>query len=233
MDAFAHTVAHDLKNPLCTLMGRLDLALSKTGEEDRNGVRHQLQEASHAANRLNNIIDELLVLCGVRKQQVVPAPLNMSEIISEAIGRLDRLFRQTNARVVLADHWPVAVGHAPWVTEVWVNYLSNAAKYGGPSPTMVVGSEVMPDGHQARFWVQDQGPGLTQEQRKQVFTPFAAQQFTRPTGHGLGLSIVHRITKKLGGAVGYETCHPQGSRFWFTLPLSAGKSVERTSFLEH
>jgi signal transduction histidine kinase len=105
---------------------------------------------------------------------------------------------------------------------VWVNYISNAVKYGGTppaAPRVELGGEVQPDG-MARFWVRDNGSGLTQEQQTRLFTPFTQLNQVRARGHGLGLSIVRRIVEKLGGQVGVESSGVpgEGSLFYFTLP---------------
>jgi len=68
-----------------------------------------------------------------------------------------------------------------------------------------------------RFWVRDNGPGLTPEAQARLFTPFTRLDQVRAEGHGLGLSIVQRIVKKLGGHVGVESEVGRGSVFTFTL----------------
>jgi two-component system sensor histidine kinase/response regulator len=221
LDAFAHTVAHDLRSPLATMMGRLSLLEMTSETSDPNAIRHGLKEASHAARRLNTIIDELLVLAGVRRQHVVAEPLDMAAIVAEARSRLEELLRRSDATVTMAADWPVAAGHAPWVTHVWTNYLANAAKYAGPAAQIMLGSEVMPDGRTARFWVADRGPGLGPEAQAQLFVPFTRISACRANGHGLGLSIVRRIVEKLGGQVGVESAVGAGAKFWFELPTIA------------
>jgi signal transduction histidine kinase len=72
-----------------------------------------------------------------------------------------------------------------------------------------------------RFWVRDNGRGLDEEARSRLFTIFNRNSHSRPTGHGLGLSIVKRIAEKLGGSVGVESDGPgEGSLFFFTLPAN-------------
>lgn len=221
LDAFAHTVAHDLKNPLATLNGRLDLTGIMLGKADEATTRHHLVEATKAAHRLNVIIDELLILAGVRRQTVVPVPLDMAACAAEAVDRLEALL-QTNAAVVrLPDTWPAAYGHAPWIIEVWVNFISNAAKYGGTNPLISLGGRAGPDGTSARFWVQDNGLGLDTAAQAKMFVPFSRISSVRAKGHGLGLSIVRRIVEKLGGKVGVESQPGAGACFWFELPTSA------------
>ena len=220
LDAFAHTVAHDLKNPLATVTGRLDLLAMMLGKTDEATLRHQLVEAKGSAGQLVGIIDELLILSGVRRQTVVSVPLDMAAIVAEATAQLADFFERHTAHIELPGTWPAAVGHAPWVVQVWVNYLSNAGKYGGANPHIVLGAETSADGLSARFWVQDDGPGLDAEAQGRMFIPFSRISTVRASGYGLGLSIVRRIVEKLGGKVGVTSSQGTGTRFWFELPTA-------------
>ena len=93
-------------------------------------------------------------------------------------------------------NWPISAGRVP-------DYLSNAIKYGGEPPSVVLGADayrgVGPAKGKVRFWVRDKGPGLTQEEISRLFVPFTRLDQARAQGHGLGLSIVRRIMEKLGG----------------------------------
>jgi two-component system sensor histidine kinase/response regulator len=111
------------------------------------------------------------------------------------------------------------MGYAPWIEEVWVNYLSNAMKYGGRPPLVELGAMEQPDA-MVRFWVRDNGEGLSLDEQSRLFTPYTQLHLVRARGHGLGLSIVLRIVKKLGGEVGVESQVGHGSTFAFTLPLA-------------
>ena len=68
-----------------------------------------------------------------------------------------------------------------------------------------------------RFWVRDNGDGLTAVEQTELFTPFTKLSQVRAKGHGLGLSIVRRIMERLGGSVGIDSEVGAGSTFWFTL----------------
>ena len=115
----------------------------------------------------------------------------------------------------MPDDWPSALGYAPWIEEVWINYISNAIKYGGQPPRVELGAEKQAD-NTVRFWVRDNGPGLSPEDQARLFTPFEQLQ-VRAKGHGLGLSIVQRILEKMDGQVGVESEEGKGSLFYFVL----------------
>jgi two-component system sensor histidine kinase/response regulator len=217
LDAFAHMVAHDIKGSLSTVIGFAtalqddDAALSP--EERQECLRHLVQ----SAYKLNNVVDELLLLAEVRRADIVLEPLFMSVIVADAQARLAALIDDYQAVVVWPPAWPVAEGYGPWIEEVWVNYLSNAIKYGGRPPCVQIGAQAQLDG-MVRFWVQDNGHGLTPDEQAQLFKPFVRLERVRADGHGLGLSVTQHIVEKLGGHVGVESVPGQGSVFSFTLP---------------
>jgi signal transduction histidine kinase len=104
---------------------------------------------------------------------------------------------------------------------VWVNYLTNAIKYGGEPPRLLISADVVDDGF-VRYAVRDNGPGIPPERLGLLFT--ASQQTRRRNSHGFGLSIVRQIVEKLGGRVGVASELDTGSTFWFELPAaSAGE----------
>jgi PAS domain S-box-containing protein len=225
LDAFAHTVAHDLKSPLSTLAGFGDLLEQKHTTMSSEQLAVSANSIGRSARRMINIIDELLLLASVRKMDEVPTgPLDMAAIVAAAQERLQDIIDISQGEITLPPAWPTAIGYAPWVEEVWVNYLSNALQYGGTPPLVEVGFDVAREAvdefprFQVRFWVKDNGAGLTSEEQERLFTPFTRLDQARARGHGLGLSIVRRIVEKLGGQVGVESEVDWGSTFWFTLP---------------
>ena len=231
LDAFAHTVAHDLKNPLNNVINSAELLTQGDATLLDETRQECLQTIVRSALKMGNIIDELLLLAGVRRTEVVTEPLDMAGIVAEARLRLVHLIGDTQADIILQDAsaWPVARGYGPWVEEVWVNYLSNALKYGGQPPRVELGADPLSipltsggeEGRDmVRFWVRDNGQGVTPEDQARLFTPFTRLDQARAKGHGLGLSIVRRIVGKLGGQVGVESdgVPGQGSTFFFTLP---------------
>ena len=167
--------------------------------------------------KTNQIIDSLLLFANIRKEDIIKVELNMPEIIDYAIKRLLPLIKESNAKISIADVWPVSLGYAPWIEEVLINFLSNAIKYGGTPPRIEIGadtdsSENIPKG-MIRFWVRDNGPGISAANKKLLFKKFERLDQVKIEGHGLGLSIVRRIIEKLNGQVGVESELGEGSLF--------------------
>jgi len=227
LDAFAHTVAHDLKNPLSIIVGSTEMLDYDFGSLPEAVFRQYLRAIAVKGRKMSDIIDALLMLASARQSNVQLKPVEMGKVVTESLERVSNIIEQRGAQVTSPEVWPVVRGYAPWIEEVWVNYLSNAIKYGGrpdegvPS-TLELGFDAplaVSDPDYACFWVQDNGMGLTSEQQQHLFTPFVRLDQVRAEGHGLGLSIVRRIVEKLGGQVGVQSVVGQGSRFYFTLPL--------------
>lgn len=219
LDAFSHTVAHNLKNPLHATAGIAHLLAEDFKTMSDDDLKKYLDIVDRGGRKAINIIEELLVLASVRRQEIEPTSLNMGNIVAEAQNRINYMVKEFDATILTPQRWPAALGYAPWVEEVWVNYLSNAIKYGGNPPVIQLGSQPNGD-HQIRFWIKDNGAGLTQQEQAQLFTPFTQLNKLSVAGHGLGLSIVRRIVTKLGGEVGVSSSGQagEGSMFSFTLP---------------
>jgi signal transduction histidine kinase/DNA-binding response OmpR family regulator len=217
LDAFSHMVAHDLKNPLSLIIGYAQFLRKRRSSGFDEEIFTCLQQIEQSGAKMSNIIDELLLLAKIRGVEVERTPLDMGDIVAMAEFRLTHMIKESDAQIVWPDAWPVALGQEAWIEEVWVNYLSNAIKYGGQPPCLELGATDLGNGT-IRFWIRDNGQGLTPEQQGRLFTPFTRLNQVRAQGHGLGLSIVKRIVEKLGGEVGVESEEGKGSTFSFTLP---------------
>ena len=224
LDAFSHTVAHDLKNPLSTIQGFAELLHEGYAKLSRDNINEYAGFIMRSSNKAHQIIDNILLFASIRKSDVQTEELNMGDIVTESINHFVPIINKTGAKIILPQTWPVALGYVPWIEEVWTNYLSNAIKYGGKPPLIELGADTSKSkntpGGMVRFWIKDNGPGISTDNQSLLFRKFERLDQVIIEGHGLGLSIVHRIINKLGGQVGVESEPGQGSCFYFTLPYS-------------
>jgi signal transduction histidine kinase len=216
LNAFAQTVAHDLKSPLALMTGFAEVLhgnLASLSSQDVSKIADSIFAAGHKAAE---IVDELLLLAGVRSQEVMPEPVDMTAVIADAIYQLRAEIETKQARIVQPDTFPFALGYAPWIEQVWKNYISNGLKYGGTPPELTLGFTLKAD-DLIRFWVRDNGAGLKPDEQARLFTEFTRLDHGKAKGHGLGLAIVRRIVEKLNGRVGVESTPGEGSLFYFDL----------------
>ncbi|MEW5987118.1 MAG: GAF domain-containing protein [Chloroflexota bacterium] len=220
LDAYAQTVAHDLQSPLAHVVGFADALQQELPYLSPEELSAHLQTIARNGRKMSRIVNELLLLASLRRVEVEMRPLDMEGIVAESLQRLGPMIQEYQAQITVPTHWPAALGHAPWVEEMWVNYLSNALKYGGPSPKVELGATQTGNGV-VRFYVRDYGPGLSADDQAQLFKPFTRLEQGQTRGYGLGLSIVRRIATKLGGQASVESQVGEGSAFSFTLPAGA------------
>jgi len=224
LDAFAHTVAHDLRNSLSSILSASEIMEELIEQNDKNLLREFSGLIKNSANKSIQITHELLLLAATDKTQVETNPLDMGLIYNESKGQLTEMIKSSNAVFTEPVEWPLAFGYAPWIEEVWSNYLSNAIKYGGVPPKIEVGADILAN-EKIKFWIKDNGKGLTIQQQIMLFRNFVRLDPQKADGYGLGLSIVKKIIEKLGGTVGVEsTGNGEGSKFFFILPANQQKS---------
>jgi PAS domain S-box-containing protein len=218
LDAYARSVAHDLKNPISSVisLGELiKMSLSENNKDEAVAMVGMVQEQSE---KMIRIIDDLLKLSRIRKEDINIIPIDNYIIINEVLERLNEEIKTSNAKFEISGHWPKVMGQLQWMEEVWINLISNALKYGGTPPVIRLGYEKV-DLSVYRFWIQDNGNGLPEESFAKIFDDFERLGRNDIQGHGLGLSIVKRIIEKLGGEVRVESANKpgEGCRFSFTL----------------
>ncbi len=219
LDAFADSVAHDLKNPLSTIIGFAEALMEQLDTLSTHDIDRALQNISTMGRKMDGIIDELLIFSRIRRTSVKAMPVDMQPIVNNALERLQKTIAEHKVEIQKPRSWPMALGHGPWIEEVWANYVSNAIIYGGSPPKIELGADLLPSG-QIRFWVRDNGNGVEPKEQENIFR--GAANRARSKGHGLGLSIVKRIVDKLGGEVAVVSTGEvgEGSVFSFTLPAA-------------
>jgi len=222
LDSYARTVAHDLINPLNVVYGASDLLIMDAENMDRES-RDTLHNAIYqSAKKALQIIETLLQVARMQRQEIAPHPVVMRAVIDEVLTRLDNMITDTHAAVTVTETMPSALGDAHWLEEVWVNLISNAIKYGGAPPVIVIDGSI--DGDQAHYTIHDNGDGITSAEQQRLFSAFSRLDRHQKTieGHGLGLNIVRTIVEKLDGRIWVESegIAGKGTIFHFTLRVA-------------
>jgi signal transduction histidine kinase len=215
LKAYAHTVAHDLKLPLNVMVLTSHLITEKPDLTDAE-LKSYARQISATAYKMGTIINNLLLFAQVNNTEAPVEAVDMSGVLQNVLERLSHLIREHQVQIDIPESWPVAIGYGPWIEEVWANYFSNAIKYGGKPPHVELGASLQPNGV-ARFWMRDNGPGISMRDQARLFTAYTQVDSARNAGNGLGLSIARRIIEKMGGQTGCESEPGKGSLFFFTL----------------
>lgn len=221
LDAFGHTVAHDLRGPLTNLIGYTEMLSTLFESDISQQAQACLQTIGMSALKMDQIISSLLLLATLRNAAESIAEVDMEPVARAAVERFREQINQRGIDVVIAPDLPSSLGHGPWLEEVIANLVDNAIKYIGknnPSPRITI-LGIKQNG-MIRYEVKDNGLGIKPQDRNRLFEMFSRFHKAEGRGLGLGLSIIKRIVTKLNGTLGVDSTLGEGSTFWFTLPAA-------------
>lgn len=214
------TVSHELKTPLTGIRMPLLMVLDESDKRGRLNDRQRklLQSASDEVERMLTTLTMLLDLTRFEEgSQAIPAvPCQPGDLVEDAARQLKH--HATHANVTLAtsvsNSLPLVSADSTRIHHVLTNLISNALKHAPEESTVVIGARKVKSG--VRFYVSDEGPGISKEYHKRLFDRF----FKVPgsEGTGLGLAIVREFVRAHGGSVGVKSTPGEGSSFYFTLP---------------
>jgi PAS domain S-box-containing protein len=229
-------VAHEVNNPLTYLMLHLEhlkKLLPRTPSEEAFELLSHVDEALEGAERVSNIVRELLELARPREPRKEPTRLLA---VCEAAVKLARPTFEGEATITVSvAQSPLLLTDPARLIQVLINLLVNAAQATLPNQKTRISVTAWTEGASAVIEVADNGPGIPQELLRDIFTPFfttkhavsSAEGNSRCAGMGLGLSICHSIVESLGGTIRAENRPPNGAVFRVELPLGNAEASER------
>jgi two-component system sensor histidine kinase TctE len=229
---FLADAAHQLKTPLAGLRMQAELAQRDADGGDAKAVKRSLQQIARSSQQAAHMVNQLLAMA--RAEDAADSrrvqPFNLAALATEVVR--DFVPRALAKGLDLGYEGPGAsdtdaprlVGEALLVRELIRNLVDNAVQYTPGGGTVTV--RLLPDryGQVAVLQVEDNGPGIPEAERDQVFQPFYRALGTEVDGSGLGLAIVREIVERHGGSVEVEALNPRaaspGARFTVRLPTS-------------
>jgi len=224
MGHFLANVSHEFRTPLSALAASVELLLDQAPQLSPAELRELLTSLHLGILALQKLVDNLLESASIEagRFRVHPRPARLDKIVAEAIRLMQPLLDKHGQRLALElpVALPVVRADPRRTTQVLVNLLSNASKYGPDGDEITVVARV--NEGWVRMSVADRGPGVPPEYRKDLFRRFVYPASTGDRsqyGAGLGLSVVKAIVEAHGGQVGVEDRPGGGLIFWFTLPV--------------
>jgi PAS domain S-box-containing protein len=220
LEAFTYSVSHDLRAPVRQIDGFSRVLSEHAGAQLDARARHYLERIQQGVTHMGRLIDDLLYLAQVGRQDLRIRPTALGSILREAIGELQ-------AEIVgRRIDWNVAelptIDCDPGLVKIaFSNLLSNALKYSRPRAPAVVEVGTRNESGRVIIFVRDNGVGFNMKYADKLFGVFQrlhrADEFE---GTGVGLATVHRIVTKHGGEIWADATPDAGATFSFTLAPS-------------
>lgn len=220
LEAFAYTVSHDLRAPLRGMDGFSQLLMEEHSSSLDDEAKGYVRRIKAAANRMGELIDDLLELSSISGGEVTRSEVDLGEMAYEIAAELNEM---TGRKTELVVEGQLKARGDPRLLRITLeNLLSNAWKFMGDqeTPQVVLGSRRQ--GRTRVYYVKDNGVGFDMAHASKLFTPFQRlQEPGRFEGTGIGLATVQRIIHRHGGEIWGDGRPGEGATFSFTLEPSS------------
>ncbi len=218
LEAFAYSVAHDLRAPLRAIEGFARILKEDYNSSlDDTGQRYT-QILVDSAARLDQLIQDLLDYSRLGRRDVRLGSVNMALVIERVLQELAATFEGHLPQIEVIGQLPFALAQRGILRQVLSNLLTNAVKFVPPGSTPIIRIWAEEQTQWVRLWIQDNGIGILPRHFERIFLPFERLQgIDQYPGTGIGLAIVQRGVERMGGKVGIESTGAGGSRFWIEL----------------
>ncbi len=221
LEAFSYSVSHDLRAPLRHISGFSRKLEQHLGDDVDDKVRHYLDVISSSAQRMAQLIDDLLVFSRLGRGALRLQAVDMQSMAEEARALAEA--GQEGRRIIWnIEPLPMVIADENMLRTVWQNLFTNAVKYTGQCEIARIDVSVKPGrGGEYEFTVSDNGAGFDMQYADKLFGVF--QRLHRASefpGNGIGLANVRRIISRHGGRVWAEAEPGKGAHFHFSLPAT-------------
>ncbi|MDW3206481.1 MAG: ATP-binding protein [Alphaproteobacteria bacterium] len=220
LEAFCYSVSHDLRAPLRAISGFSDILKEDYKSVlDEDGAQY-LDRICAAAKRMGRLIDDLLALSRLTRQEMVSQPVDLSDIAQKVVQEL-RDGDPTRSVDVRIEPGCIALADARLIGAVLQNLLGNAWKFTRQAHSACIEFGRVPSSQPelVRFFVRDNGAGFNMAYEEKLFAPFqrlhTQEEFE---GTGIGLAIVQRALHRHNGRIWAESQPGEGATFYFEMP---------------
>jgi PAS domain S-box-containing protein len=229
---FVSTVSHELRTPLTSIRGALGLLSSGLLGTVADKGQRMLEIAVSNTDRLVRLINDILDLerMSSGKTELSRGHVDARAVMVQALESVLSMADQAGVKLAIEPASGDLLGDTDRIVQTLTNLLGNAIKFSPAGTTVTVSGA--PNGAEFVFCVSDQGRGIPEEKRSEIFERFRqvdASDSRDKGGSGLGLAICQSIVEAHGGRIWAEANHPAGSRFQFTIPLASSAISESST----
>jgi PAS domain S-box-containing protein len=219
LEAFAYSVSHDLRAPLRAISGFTAILARRHRANLNDEGRHYLDNVAQAAERMGQLIDDLLAYSRLGRAGVHCAPVALGDIFRPLAEEFAGRVKEIGGTLKIADDLPVVMGDKTLLTQIFTNLLGNALTYRRADVPAHVSVTHQTEAKTVTIRVCDNGIGVPPEHYEKIFNIFQRLHSDEDyPGTGIGLATVKKSVEMLGGRLWVESEVGQGSTFFIKLP---------------
>ncbi|MBX2900627.1 MAG: two-component sensor histidine kinase [Cyclobacteriaceae bacterium] len=212
--AFSYSVSHDLRTPLRSIHGFSRALLEDYSDKLDESGQDFLNRIARASSRMGELIDDLLKLSRISRNELVVEDVNLSGMVEEVVATNINQKPGMRASFDIQNHIMVEADRKLLKIAI-ENLIDNAIKYSSKNPSPVIQFGKLP--HREVFFVSDNGAGFDMKFKDKLFGAFQRLHEGEFEGSGIGLATVKRIVSRHGGEIWAESVEGKGATFYFTL----------------
>ena len=221
LEAFSHSVSHDLRAPLRHINGFAEILKEEYYDQLPEKAKNYLDTISDSAKKMNILIDDLIKLSRTNRIELKKSMLKMNQVLDDALSEVQPLLENRKVDINIST-LPEVIGDYNLLRLVWVNLLDNAIKYTRPRKKAVIKIDYNEEKEEFIFCIHDNGVGFDMNYAQKLFGAFQRLHSTDEfEGTGIGLSNVRRIISRHSGRTWAEAELDKGASFYFSLPKKA------------
>jgi len=223
-DSLVDTISHEMRTPLTTVLGYLEMASVGMYGDVPPKMKAKFETMLESVKRINQLVSAMLELSRLQKKELRLdfEPVNIAMVTREVLKELEKEIaeKRHTVTVLFGNELPVVEADRLRMHDVVENLLSNAIKYTDPGGQIQIGADIL--GGRMHVWVKDNGRGIPPEDQPKIFDKFflAEAGLTREDGRlGIGLHVSREIVRRHGGEMWFESEKGKGSTFHLAIPL--------------
>jgi PAS domain S-box-containing protein len=228
--SFTYTISHDLKSPLITIGGFVKWVERDALSGNRDRMKANIERIATTARRMERLIDSLLKFSHAGHSRTCLEPVELGELIREAIEMADGRIMQRGVIIRTAPYLPVVIGDRARLLEVMLNLIDNAIKFMGDQKNPSIDIGIRPSDDGPVVFVRDNGIGIEPCHHNRILNLFEKVDPVAE-GSGVGLALVKRIVEQHDGSLWVESEGlGRGTTFCLRLPVvENAKPIEKSS----